>query len=233
MYKLSHTRERHTTLAGGVALITFLCALSLQVNAGVISVNTAKNTLNEAVFITLFDGMFVNDSTKSSTPSTDAWSLTVAEVNGPCFPGGATQCIEVVGQNMQGPGPLLEASFDARPALGQISGGGEKPNSEGGIDRAFGEYKTVEMWSMDGLVTDAGQTFRYFDFNRNGVFETMDANGFTDIRLEGLAGLFDQGFDQDNTWILRSTLTRVPEPASIALLGLGLAGLCFSRYRKG
>ena len=223
MYKLSHTRERHTTLAGGVALITFLCALSLQVNAGVISVNTAKNTLNEAVFITLFDGMFVNDSTKSSTPSTDAWSLTVAEDTLDQLETGCIgDCIKVEGQNVQGSGPMLgPIYFNSRPPSEQIQGGGEKSNNQGGVDKAFGDYRSVAEWGTS-VVTDA-MGDRFFDVNGDGVYsDVADADGFIDIRLT-----------TDTAWILKSTLERVPEPASIALLGLGLAGLCFSRYRKG
>ena len=90
-----------------------------------------------------------------------------------------------------------------------------------------GNASTVQLFGYDAVDSLVGASSI---LNLNDTFTTLSAN-FSDIQyLEIRANSNGKWFSIDNLVIDESV--SVPEPASIALLSLGLAGIGFSRKKK-
>lgn len=85
-------------------------------------------------------------------------------------------------------------------------------------------YWTISSWLEGSLV----ETFTFNNVSEDGsLFYGFENSLFDEIRIMNL--MDDAGFEFDN---LQYSSSAVPEPGTLALLGLGLAGMGLTRRRK-
>ncbi|MHA7881238.1 MAG: PEP-CTERM sorting domain-containing protein [Saccharospirillum sp.] len=104
------------------------------------------------------------------------------------------------------------------------------------------DFNAIGFYLSDA--TDQGATLQieYSDSNATETYTINPqlANGnlayvsiFSDIMISSAKLIFDNGTNQNDGWgIDKITVGQVPEPGTIALLGLGLAGLMAARRRS-
>ncbi len=83
--------------------------------------------------------------------------------------------------------------------------------------------------SFAGLLPGPGDVFNFFSVTdpTNSVFD------FAQINLSGARGDFETGLVNNNfVFVAQSEFESVPEPTTLVLMGIGLAGLGFARRRR-
>lgn len=108
--------------------------------------------------------------------------------------------------------------------------GGDRPNAE--ILRIVGQWldgstASYELF-LDGITDGTGGQIDFQHFALPTIFTDVTSIVFTGWRFEGRDG----GVALDNLEVLTGTPASVPEPATLALLGLGLVGMGFARRGK-
>jgi hypothetical protein len=97
------------------------------------------------------------------------------------------------------------------------------------------------FWSFGGLLTTGDFTYPVCadgDFSKPGgacnliPIATIMSDFFGSFSVTGPVFAFTDTPVQIGTWEIHSHEFSIPEPATVSLLGLGLAGLGFSRRRK-
>jgi hypothetical protein len=97
------------------------------------------------------------------------------------------------------------------------------------------------FWSFGGLLTTGDFTYPVCadgDFSKPGgacnliPIATIMSDFFGSFSVTGPVFAFTDTPVQIGTWEIHSREFSIPEPATVSMLGLGLAGLGFSRRRK-
>lgn len=97
------------------------------------------------------------------------------------------------------------------------------------------------FWTFGGSLTSGDFTYPVCadgDFSKPGgacnliPIATIMSDHFGSFSVTGAVFAFNDTPVQIGTWVIHSREFSIPEPATISLLGLGLAGLGFSRRRK-
>lgn len=137
--------------------------------------------------------------------------------------------------NNGNPGNKLDLANDGTMtiALTDIGGGSFRFDSTDLIDYSndFGDFIEIRGLFNGVLVGSEG-----FALSLLNTFENFAANGLSGLTIDRLEIdlVLNAGNDEgiDNIALTRSAITPVPEPAAIALFGLGIAGLGWSRHKK-
>lgn len=96
------------------------------------------------------------------------------------------------------------------------------------------EDDSVDECADFGLADNCGNASGQFvDSIGINIWDSAEAKWFTEFQTEVLDQNFNWPGTTDTVLAQKFELTRVPEPAGIALFGLGLAGLAMARRKRG
>lgn len=194
-----------------LATLLSTALFSFSLSAGVIFQDNFDSELAEGVSQTNYAGFAnwtVNDGTVDLIATPNIWSLTCA--------GGVGKCVDLDGSNNSaGTLQSISLTLDAGTYTLSFDISGSQRNSAA---------DSVEV-SLGGLLTES------FSLSANDPWQTIVRNiTLTSQTTSSLIFKHDGG---DNIGILLDNVSLVPEPGTIALLGLGLFGLIGARKKFG
>jgi hypothetical protein len=194
-----------------LATLLSTALFSFSVSAGVIFQDNFDSELANGVSQTNYAGFTnwtVTDGTVDLIATPNDWNLTCA--------GGAGKCVDLDGSNRNA-GTLQSIALTLDPGTYTLSFdiSGNQRNSAA---------DSVEV-SLDGFLTET------FLVSANDPLQTI----VRDITLtsQTTSNLIFEHNGSDNIGILLDNVSLVPEPGTLALLGLGLFGLIGARKKFG
>jgi hypothetical protein len=169
-----------------------------------------------------------------------AAQATIVDVNFRDYSVGTAFTTQIAGVSfsvMGGPGPSGAPVIDGWGNNGlSNSTTGNYPTASI-LDIRFDGLASNVSFNFENYGRGIGSFFTAFDSIGN-VLETgsVDGSGFFSLAASGISDL-QLNNNSTRSWLfdistLRATVSTVPEPGSLALLGLGLTGLAYSRKRK-
>jgi hypothetical protein len=178
------------------------------------------------------------------TNGANAFDVTLTHKNHPIYWDTLTSATMVGSLMLQATAPAPFAGLPVGPLTGVFSiVFKETPNSghcPDNLDLLPGGVKCPDIFVLDPLASSALQNVFLFSLDGYSYFLNVDISGLQNVGPESCAAVLQApgclGFvtpeNQSTPLSLSFNIKAVPEPGVLALLGLGLVGLGFSRTRR-